>query len=101
MHIPSRDAYSFGLQLLNILFTKEELAVSLLFKSKKSTKPGLDQGRVEKMLKLIERRFGSDWDLRTLSQKVNQKCHDSAKDVQVEMTFLFDFHTLLLLCIMF
>ena len=32
MRIPSRDAYSFGLQLLNILFTKEELAVSLLFK---------------------------------------------------------------------
>ena len=35
MRIPSRDAYSFGLQLLNILFTKEELAVSLLCKSKK------------------------------------------------------------------
>ena len=85
MRIPSRDAYSFGLQLLNILFTEEELAVSLLFKSKKSTKPGLDQGRVEKMLKLIERRFGNDWDLRTLSQKVNQKCRDSAKNIQVEL----------------
>ena len=47
--------------------------MSLLLKSKK---PGLDQGRVEHMLKLIERRFGNDWDLRTLSQKVNQKCHD-------------------------
>ena len=74
MRIPSRDAYSFGLQLLNILFTKEELAMSLLLKSK-----------VEHMLKLIERRFGNDWDLRTLSQKVNQKCCDSAKDMQVEL----------------
>ena len=83
MRIPSRDAYSFGLQLLNILFTKEELAVSLLFKSKKSEKPALEQGRVEKMLKLIEKRFGNDWDLRTLSQKVNQKCRDSSKDVHV------------------
>ena len=44
-------------------------------------KPGLDQGHVEKMLKLIEKQFGNDWDLRTLTQKVNQKCRDSAKDV--------------------
>ena len=85
MRIPSRDAYSFGLQLLNILFTKEELAVSLLFKSKKSEKPGLEQGRVEKMLRLIEKRFGNDWDLRTLSQKVNQKCRDSSKDMHAPM----------------
>ena len=84
MRIPSRDAYSFGLQLLNILFTKKELAVSLLFKSKKSEKPGLEQGRVE-MLRLIEKRFGNDWDLRTLSQKVNQKCRDSSKDMHVPM----------------
>lgn len=36
MQIPSRDAYSFGLQLLDIFFTKDELSSSLLFKSKKS-----------------------------------------------------------------
>ena len=81
MRIPSRDAYSFGLQLLNILFTKEELSVSLFFKSKKSDKPGLENERVENMLKLIEKRFGSDWDIRTLTQKVNQTCRDSAKDM--------------------
>ena len=33
--IPSWDAYSYGLQLMDILFTKEELAASLLFQSKK------------------------------------------------------------------
>ena len=40
--LPARDAYSHGLRLLDILFTKEELAGSLLFSSKKSNKPGLD-----------------------------------------------------------
>lgn len=85
MRIPSRDAYSFSLQLLTILFTKEELSASLLFKSKKSEKPGLDQGRVEKMLKIIEKRYGNDWDLRTLTQKVNQKCRDSAKDIALHV----------------
>ena len=76
MRLPSRDCYSFGLHLLDILFTKEELSTSLLFKSKKSERLGLDQERVEKMLKLIERRYGNEWDLRTLMQKVNQKCRD-------------------------
>ena len=34
--IPARDAYAFGLRLLDVLFTKEELGSSLLFKTKKS-----------------------------------------------------------------
>ena len=46
MYIQSRDIYSFGLQLLNVLLTKKELTTSLLFQ--KSDKPGLDQGREEK-----------------------------------------------------
>ncbi len=50
MRLSARDAYGFGLQLLDILFTKEELAGSLLFSSKKSTKPGLPKDRVEKLL---------------------------------------------------
>ena len=76
LRLPSRDAYSFALQLLDILFTKEELQSSLLFKSKKSEKPGLDQSRVEKMMRLIERRYGNEWDIKTLTAKVNQKCRD-------------------------
>lgn len=36
MRLPSRDAYSFALQLLDILFTREELASSLMFKSPKN-----------------------------------------------------------------
>lgn len=48
LRIRSRDAYAYGLSLLDTLFTKEELRQSL-FKSKKSEKPGLDSAKVEKM----------------------------------------------------
>ena len=34
LRILTRDAYSYGLQLMDVLFTKEELSGSLLFKSK-------------------------------------------------------------------
>ena len=34
MMLPTRDAYSFGLQLMDLMFTKEEQSTSLLFKSK-------------------------------------------------------------------
>lgn len=77
MQIPSRDAYSFGLQLLDIFFTKDELASSLLFKSKKSTKQALDHGKVEKLLGCIRKRYGDEWDLKSFTQKTNQKCRDS------------------------
>ena len=50
LRLSARDAYAFGLQLLDILFTKEELSGSLLFKSKKSSKPGLDRERVDQLL---------------------------------------------------
>ena len=50
LRLSARDAYAFGLQLLDILFTKEELSGSLLSKSKKSTKPGLDRERVDRLL---------------------------------------------------
>ena len=77
LRIPSRDAYSYGLQLMDIFFTKEELATSLLFKSKKSDKPALDKERVEKILRLIDKRYDTKWDLKTLTAKANQKCRDS------------------------
>ena len=33
MRIPARDAYAFALQLMDTLFTKEEMSKSLLYKS--------------------------------------------------------------------
>ena len=85
MRLPSRDCYSFGLQLLDILFTNEELATSLLFQSKKSKRAGLDKERVETMLQLIEKRYGSEWDLRVLTQKVNQKYRNKKSEDAVDI----------------
>ena len=78
LRLPARDAYAFALQLLDVLFTKEELASSLLFKSKESEKPGLDKARVKQLMTLVDKRFGNSWDLKTLTQKANQKCRDSS-----------------------
>ena len=47
LKIPARDAYSYGRQLLDVLFTKEEQMTSLVFKSRRSTKPPLEEDRVE------------------------------------------------------
>ena len=49
LRIPARDAFQYGLSLLDIFFAKEELASSLVYKSKKSEKPGLDHSKVERM----------------------------------------------------
>lgn len=86
MRIPSRDAYSFGLQLMDIMFTKAELSSSLLFKSKKSKKPSLDKVRVERMLQYMEQRYGLTWDLKTFTGKANQKCRDSLPKPNEEST---------------
>lgn len=78
MQIPSRDAYSFALTLMDVLFTKEELGSSLLFQSKKSNKPGLESEKVAQILNCVQRRYkDTEWDLKTLTSKANQKCRDS------------------------
>ena len=54
MRLPATTPYSWALNAVAILFSKEELSTSLLFPSKKSSKPGLDPKRVERLLsKLI------------------------------------------------
>jgi len=45
MVIPTRDEYTFGLDLLGMLFTKEEMENCLIYKSPKSTKQALDKER--------------------------------------------------------
>jgi len=77
MRLPARDPYAFGLQLTDSLYSKVELLTSLWFSSKKSDKHALDREHVAKMLSLIDRQFGQDWDLRIFTAKANQKCHDA------------------------
>jgi len=50
LNIPATTPYAFALTAVDILFSKEELSSSLLFTSKKSTKPALDESRVELLL---------------------------------------------------
>lgn len=45
MRFPACDVCAFALQLMDTLFTMEELSKSLLYKSDKSKKPGLDEER--------------------------------------------------------
>lgn len=52
MSIPSRDGYAFGRKLLSMMFSNEELSTSLVYKSKKSSKPALDKEKVRKLLLL-------------------------------------------------
>ena len=77
MTIPSRDAYSFALQLMDMLFTKDELAQSLLFQSSKSDKEALDPKRVQKLISLVNKRYGDNWSMKVLTTKANQKCWDT------------------------
>ena len=48
MLIPSKNPYTFGFNLLDMFFSKEELSVSLLFHSNKSD--ALDQAKVSKII---------------------------------------------------
>ena len=53
MYVPTRDAYSFGLELLSALFTREEMSNSLVTASTKSEKQALDKVKVNCLLKII------------------------------------------------
>ena len=79
LRIPTRDAYLYGLQLMDTLFTKEELLGSLLFKSKKSEKLELDSEQVAKLLSYIDKHYGDEWDIKTFRDKASQKCRDANK----------------------
>ena len=75
--IPAKSEHQYGLRLLYVLFSKEQLVVKLMYQSKRSDKPGLDKKKVEFLCSLIDKCFGSDWDMSLLVSKVNQKCRDA------------------------
>ena len=50
LRVHSTHPYGYALTLVDTLFTREEQSQCLMFKSKKSEKPGLDPARVEKIL---------------------------------------------------
>jgi len=82
------NLYSFGLNLMDALFDKEEMSKSLLVTSKKSDKPGLDETKVKKLFEMNEEKFKDneaykkDWNSRTFINKANQKCRDAIRVVK-------------------
>jgi len=46
MVLPTRDKYTFYLDLFGMFFTKEEMGNCLIYKSPKSTKEALDKEKV-------------------------------------------------------
>ena len=48
LKVHAADEFAYGHMLLDTLFTRAELKDSLVFKSKKSEKPGLNAKRVAK-----------------------------------------------------
>ena len=44
-----RDGYSFGLKLLDMLFSREELSESIVYASNKSRRPPLNKKKVPKL----------------------------------------------------
>ena len=75
--LPAKDAYAYALILLDAMFTKEELSQSLMFKTSKSSKPPLDEKRIQRLICLVEKRYPGKIDMKILKAKVNQKCRDS------------------------
>ena len=94
-----RDGYSFGLDLLDMMFTPEELSGSLVYEPKptKSKKKGLDKVKVictfsfllfqcmycgiiqvEHLMELVQEKF-PETNFKTLVLKLNQKCRDKSR----------------------
>ena len=47
MHIQTEDAYSFGRYLLTELFSVKEIKESVIYATKKSSRPPLDLKRID------------------------------------------------------
>ena len=93
--LPADNAYLFGLMLLDLYFTKEELSECLIFPSTKSSKHALDQAKVRtiigkfllflniinnmlKSTELMKQRFPDEnLNLKKFQEKANQKCRDA------------------------
>ena len=87
--LPVKDAYAYGLALLDVFFTKEELRTSLMYQSSRSPKPALDDKRVTKLLHIVQKKFSpKEFDMGTLIKKINQKCRD-CNIVRVKKETLF------------
>ena len=78
LRIPAKDEYSYGLRLMEVLFTKKEMSESLLFQSKKSDRKALDTEKVSQLFDLVDRRYSKNkLNIKVFKDKANQKCRDT------------------------
>eukprot|EP00731_Ephydatia_muelleri_P010460 Em0005g1046a len=81
LHLPAKTPYLFGLQLLDMLFSRAELSSSLLFKSTKSERGVLDPTKVSRIIDIMNKRYNqTEWNMAKFVSKANQKCRDSECD---------------------
>ena len=100
LQIPARDAYAYGRSLLEVIFSKEELSKSVIFKTKKSNKPPLRSEGVQLMFgKLvwlryqaesyiliyvlsdcIDRRYKEKYEYSKMLVTLGQKCRDCGRE---------------------
>ena len=89
-NIKADTPQAYGLALLDVFFTKQELKRSLLVKSKISNKPALDTTKVNKIFKMIEEKYGHtkeykrNWNPKAFIRAANQKCRDAMKPSKEE-----------------
>lgn len=96
--MPANNPLAYGRILLDILFTRQELKESILFKHFKSAKPPLDRQRVDLLfskftcrtseyklllffynfVECVRNRF-PELNEKELVRNLNQKCRDSGK----------------------
>ncbi|KAL5499903.1 hypothetical protein EMCRGX_G011372 [Ephydatia muelleri] len=73
--IPSKNPYTFGLNLLDI--KGGTLYVTTVLQQQRVT-ASLDQAKVSRIIEIINKRYQpGDWDMKTFITKANQKCRDS------------------------
>nr|XP_058945383.1 uncharacterized protein LOC131773419 [Pocillopora verrucosa] len=79
---PPKEPQKCALHLLDKLFTKKELSEGILFQSKRSLKPPLDEARVSKMFDVLNAQYTAE-KIQKYRQAIidacNQKCRDVAR----------------------
>ena len=59
--IPGRNAYSYALSLMDILFSKQEMSQRCFLNSNKRKRPLLHNECVDLLLKIVEAKYGDNW----------------------------------------
>ncbi|KAL5502743.1 hypothetical protein EMCRGX_G009564 [Ephydatia muelleri] len=89
LHLLAKTPYLFGLQLLDMLFTRAELSSSLLFKSTKSERGVLDPTKVSRIIDIMNKRYNqTEWNMATFVSKANQNTQGPSYELFIHIGLL-------------